>query len=85
MREKNERGGGGGRAQSEYIALQPKDTEKEKKNEVLVVDGQLGTDPLSPQRGCQPSLSQYNTNQYAAPYRHVTTRDPRGAPTDDKL
>lgn len=50
-----------------------------------LVDGQLGTDPFSPQHGCHPGLSQYNTSHYGAPYWPLTTWCPRGARIDDKL
>lgn len=52
-----------------YKAAQPKGKrEKERKKQNSLVDGQLGADPFFPQRGCQPSLSQYNTNQYSTLY-----------------
>lgn len=64
IREKKERGGRKmGIKWGRYRAVQPKDRERKRSS---ALDGQLGTDPFFPQRGCQPSLSQYNTNQCAA-------------------
>lgn len=49
---------------------------------VLVrADGQLGTDPVSPQRLCQPRLSLHNARQQQRRRRRVLP----AAPADDKL
>lgn len=64
IREKKERGGRKmGIKWGRYRVVQPKDRDRKRSS---AFDGQSGTDPFFPQRACQPSLIQYNTNQCTA-------------------